>query len=231
MALDLPHAHAARIHRHDLVVEAGKASLIALDQLRIERPLPIARNPDVELRAFRQNRLLRIAVAPVRSAFRRFALQMVVQLGVQNPLRQSLLQLIKKPILGKDGLRVPALQKLVQRVLLDRHIRPPPARLWPEHKIPDSPSPTFSRAPSSATKATPARPIGTPQERAASLRSSRTRRTKRTSRPSSHERSTKPAPASSRASDGSSASSGSRSDAKRPPGTSDRSSASPPAYA
>ena len=91
--------------------------------------------------------------------------------------------------------------------------------------------PTFSRAPSSATKATPARPTATPRERAASLRSSRTRRTKRTSRPSSHERSTKPAPASSRASDGSSASSGSRYAAKRPPKTSDRSSASPPAYA
>ena len=44
-------------------------------------------------------------------------------------------------------------------------------------------------------------------------------------------RSTKPAPASSRASDGSSASSGSRYAAKRPPKTSDRSSASPPAYA
>ena len=37
MALDLAHRHAARVHRHDLVVETGKPSLIALDQLRIER--------------------------------------------------------------------------------------------------------------------------------------------------------------------------------------------------
>src|ERR1700735_3296389 len=67
--------------------------------------------------------------------------------------------------------------------------------------------PTFSPAPSSATKATPARPIGTPRERAASLPSSPTRPTKRTSQPSSHAPSTRPVPASSRASDGSSASS------------------------
>ncbi len=82
-----------------------------------------------------------------------------------------------------------------------------------------------------STKATPARPTGTPRERAASLRSSRTRRTKTTSQPSSPAPSTRPAPASSRASDGSSASSGSRSDAKRPNETSDQSSASQPPFA
>jgi len=131
MALDLADRHAARVHRHDLVVEAGKASLIALDELRIERPLPVPRNADVNLRALRQNRLLRIAVAAVRAALRRFALQVIVQLGVENPLRQGLLQLIEKPILRKDGLRVSSLQKLIQRVLLDRHSRPPSARLWP----------------------------------------------------------------------------------------------------
>ena len=46
-------------------------------------------------------------------------------------------------------------------------------------------APTFSRAPSSATKATPARPIAKRRGRAASLPSFRTRPTKRTSRPSS----------------------------------------------
>jgi hypothetical protein len=91
--------------------------------------------------------------------------------------------------------------------------------------------PTFSPAPSSATKATPARPTGTPRERAASLPSSRTRPTKGISRPSSPASSTRPAPASSRASDASSASSASPSDAKRPHATSHQSSASPPALA
>src|ERR1700734_2559290 len=49
-----------------------------------------------------------------------------------------------------------------------------------------------------ATKGTPARPIGTPQERAASLPSSPTRPTKRTRQASSHAPSKSPAPASSR---------------------------------
>jgi hypothetical protein len=55
------------IHRHDLVVETGKPALIALDQLRIERPLPIAGDADVDLRCFRQDRLLRRAVATALS--------------------------------------------------------------------------------------------------------------------------------------------------------------------
>src|SRR5829696_7833923 len=60
VALNLPRGHAARIHRHDLLVEAGEAALIPGDQLRIERPFPIAGNPDVELRGLRQNGLLRM---------------------------------------------------------------------------------------------------------------------------------------------------------------------------
>jgi hypothetical protein len=82
MTLDLAHRHAARVHRHDLVVEAGKPPLIALDQLRIERAFAVARNADVDLRRFRQNRLLRIAVAPVLGAVRSFTVEMIVQLGV-----------------------------------------------------------------------------------------------------------------------------------------------------
>ena len=82
MALDLAHRHAARVHRHDLVVEAGKPSLIALDQLWIERAFPVARNADVDLRRLRQDRLLRIAVAPVLGAVRGFTVETIVQLGV-----------------------------------------------------------------------------------------------------------------------------------------------------
>ena len=59
-----------------------KPPLIALDQLRIERSLPIARNAHVDLRVLGQDLLLRVAVAMVRTALRRFALQMIVQFGV-----------------------------------------------------------------------------------------------------------------------------------------------------
>jgi len=131
MALDLAHRHAARIHRHDPVVEAGKPPLVALDQLRIEGSFSIARNADVDLRRLGQNRLLRIAVAVVLAARRRPILQMIVKLGAQNPLGQSLLQLVKQAVFRKHRLRVSPIQKLIQGVLLDRHTRPPSARLWP----------------------------------------------------------------------------------------------------
>jgi hypothetical protein len=65
MALNLAHAHAPRVHRHDLVVEAREATLVALDELWIKRSLPIAGNAHVDLRVLRQNRLLRITVAAV----------------------------------------------------------------------------------------------------------------------------------------------------------------------
>lgn len=48
MALDLTHAHAARIHADDVVVKARKTALVFDRQLRFERRLPVAR--DVQVR-------------------------------------------------------------------------------------------------------------------------------------------------------------------------------------
>src|SRR5829696_9208615 len=131
VALNLPRGHAARIHRHDLLVEAGEAALIPSDQLRIERPFPIAGNPDVELRGLCQNGLLRMPVAMVPPPRGGFALEMVVEFGVENTLGKRLLQLVEKPVLVENLFRVTAVQKLVQGVFLDRHKRPPSASLWP----------------------------------------------------------------------------------------------------
>jgi hypothetical protein len=47
MAGDLARAHAARIHRDDLLIEAGKAALIFRDQLRVKARLPVARDRQV----------------------------------------------------------------------------------------------------------------------------------------------------------------------------------------
>src|SRR5829696_9197599 len=44
VALDLPGAHAPRVHRDDLVVEAGEAPLVLGDELRVEARLPIPRD-------------------------------------------------------------------------------------------------------------------------------------------------------------------------------------------
>jgi hypothetical protein len=44
MPPDLAGAHAAGVHRHDLVVEAGEAALVLGDQLRVEGRQPVARD-------------------------------------------------------------------------------------------------------------------------------------------------------------------------------------------
>src|SRR5664279_5709120 len=131
MALDVAHAHAARIHRHNLLVEARKPTLIASDQLGIERSFPVARNPNVELRRLGDHSLRRMAVAMVPAPLGGLLIQMIVQLGVENPLRQSLLQLVEQAILVENILRVAVRKKLVKRALADSHHRPPSASLWP----------------------------------------------------------------------------------------------------
>ena len=108
-----------------------KATLILRDQLGIESTLPVARYPQFQLRALAQHRLLRIAVAPVRLARCRLAVQMIVQLRRQNPVRQGLLQLVNKPVLGENSPWVTPCKQLIQCVLLDDHMRPPSASLWP----------------------------------------------------------------------------------------------------
>lgn len=49
MPHDLARAHAAGVHRDDLVVEAGKPALTLHDQLRIEARLPVPRHLQFEL--------------------------------------------------------------------------------------------------------------------------------------------------------------------------------------
>src|SRR5689334_1907731 len=44
VADDLPRAHAARVHRDHLVVEAGEAALVLGDQLRVEARPAVARH-------------------------------------------------------------------------------------------------------------------------------------------------------------------------------------------
>ena len=61
--------------------------------------------------------------------------RMIVELGVQHPLRQSLLQLIEKTVLRKHSFRLAATQLTVQRVPLDRPIRPLSAIRAPRTKF------------------------------------------------------------------------------------------------
>ena len=88
--MDLANRHAARIHRHDLLVEARKPSLIALDELGIEGSLSITRNLDVDFRRLGQHGLLRIAIAVIGFASCLLANEVIVKLRVQNPLGKRL---------------------------------------------------------------------------------------------------------------------------------------------
>ncbi|CAB5328303.1 hypothetical protein IST4119_00738 [Burkholderia multivorans] len=94
--LNLPHAHAAGIHRDDLVVEACEASLALGDRYRIKGAFAVARNLDVEQVIVGCDALAAGAVAMVRAARRLgFALlvaQVVGQFAAQRALEYRLLQ-------------------------------------------------------------------------------------------------------------------------------------------
>ena len=131
VALNFSNRHPARVHRHDLLVEAWKPALVSGDQLGIKRALAVARDTDIELRRLGDHALARIAVPVVLLALRRIAIKVIVDLSVQNTLGQRLLQCVEKPILVENLLRIAAVQKLIQSVFLDCHNRPPSASLWP----------------------------------------------------------------------------------------------------
>src|SRR5580700_2562130 len=142
MADDLPGAHAAGVHRNDLVVEPWKAALVLGDQLRVKARLAVARHLQLDLPGIGDDRLPAVPVAPVAG---RLAGQMMIHLGVQHSLGQRLLQIIKQAIRVKCGLRVGTSQKLVEdgigytRLFASRHGWAPLLPSCPTpHEIPDS---------------------------------------------------------------------------------------------
>jgi hypothetical protein len=144
---NLARAHPARVHRDDLVIEAGKPALVLGDELRIEARLPVPRHLQLEPAAVRRHRFAAIAVAAV--ARPSLSDEMMVHLGIQRPVGQRLLQLVEKAIRIKRRLRIGAGQKLVEdgirnlRFFASRHIGAPLIPLCPApHGIPDSPSAT-----------------------------------------------------------------------------------------
>ena len=96
MADDLPGAHAAGVHRNDLLVETRKAALVLGDQLWIEARLAITRHLQLELPGISDDRLPAITITPVAGLF--LAGQMMIHLGVQHPFGQCLLQIIEQAI-------------------------------------------------------------------------------------------------------------------------------------
>jgi tetratricopeptide (TPR) repeat protein len=134
MADDLAGAHAAGVHRDDLVVEPRKAALVLGDQLRVEACLAVARHRQLDLAGIGDDRLLAITISPVA---RLFAGEVMVHLGVEHPFRQGLLQIVDQAIGIEGGLRIGPGQQLVKegvrdmRLFASRHRRAPLLRSCP----------------------------------------------------------------------------------------------------
>jgi len=112
MAGDLARAHAARVHRDDLVVETGEAALIFGDQLRVEPALPVTRHINVDLARVGHHRLAAIAVpAVVRLGL---VTQVMIHLGIERALGQRLLQGVEQAALIQRRRRIAARQKLIE---------------------------------------------------------------------------------------------------------------------
>ena len=118
MAADLAHAHAARIHRDNLVVEVGESPLILRDQLRIKHPQLRSRGIDsvifdVPVRTdFFEWPLRRLAPPSTRSPSRCSSSS-----AFRIPLRQCLLEVVKQAVLRKHFIRIAAGKQLLPEVL------------------------------------------------------------------------------------------------------------------
>lgn len=88
--------------------------------MAIERELldcrPVARDRQRHLRRARQNRLSRMAVAAVDTAYAAFLLEMLVELSIQNALRKRLLQIVEQSVLGNHLIRIAAGKQLVPSI-------------------------------------------------------------------------------------------------------------------
>jgi len=112
VARDLARAHASRIHRDDLVVEARKAALVLRDQQRVEAALPVARHLQRHPAGIGRHALAAVAVAAV--ARTGLARQVMVHLGIQSALGQRLLQPVQQAALVEGGAGFRPGQQLVQ---------------------------------------------------------------------------------------------------------------------
>src|SRR4051794_27588613 len=163
MADNFAGAHAAGVHRDDLVIKPRKAALVSGDQLRIETGLAVARHRQLDPTGIGNDRLLAVAIAPVA---RLLARQMMVHLGVENPFGQGLLQIVKQPIGRQGSSRIGAGQQLIEHGIRDvrffasRHGWAPSLRSCPTpHEIPDSPPTDSQPATTSSNSCCVAKPM------------------------------------------------------------------------
>jgi hypothetical protein len=115
------------------------------DQLRVEGRQPVARDLQVQLAGAGQHRLGAVAVAAIRPTVGLALPEVVVDLGVQRPLGQGLLQAVEQAPVGQGGSGIGSGEELVQDLIRDRgrlasrHTMAPSAAPYgPKHGISDS---------------------------------------------------------------------------------------------
>src|SRR5882762_11251866 len=100
--LDVANAHAARVQRQHLVVEALEPALVLAHQLRLERPRPISRDPNLDRPSLRLHPLVGVAVAAVALATAldgvSLEAQVLSQLSVQHSLHERGFEPMKQPL-------------------------------------------------------------------------------------------------------------------------------------
>src|SRR3712207_3023026 len=79
-----------------------------------------ARDLQRQLAGAGQHRLRAITVAAVGPAVRLAALEVVIQLGVQRPLGQGLLQPVQQAPVGQGGPGIGSVQQLIQQLKIGR---------------------------------------------------------------------------------------------------------------
>jgi hypothetical protein len=137
----------ACVQVNDLIVEPGEAPPILADQYRVEPPLPVPQNRQLQLAGVGNYGLAAVAVAMIAGVFLHRSAQMMVHLGIQHPLRQPLLQFVDQPAALEHRCRVATGQQLIHHLVRDpvilvrRHTLPPALPgviLWLEHEISDT---------------------------------------------------------------------------------------------
>ena len=63
-----------------------------------------------------------MAVAAIGAAFNSLTIQVLVEFGIQNSLRECLLQVVKQAVLCKNLVRIAAGKQLVQKFFLDSDV-------------------------------------------------------------------------------------------------------------
>ena len=124
MIADIPRRHAPRVHAEDLVVEPVEMPLMLRNELRLERPLSVARNPDRNRAPTGPDGLRPGTVTAVGLGLRwrlsSVVAQMLRHLRLHGPVHERGGQLFQQPVWADQILRPRvALQQLVHQLGTD----------------------------------------------------------------------------------------------------------------